>query len=395
MTSRFNFLGKNMFGYILDFLKLEEKLRICDLNTRARRFVKEDKQLKYYICFLKKFNSLKNQISSEQIEHDNSEVLSFDHLDMIINEIKFETYYDKTVHLSTIKYIFFHLFGNKESLDLTVDKSENFVRNFNLFLKSLNEISPMKPRKKLRSIKIKSRHQKHQNRDQDEIPSEKLERLLDSIENSKSIDTLHLEKFKNSLSLSNKLRRTVYNEKISSLTLNNIKFCYDYIKEFSQCLAYNKTLTNLKMNNNNLTDYDVVEIALNLEKNTKIKSLDLSYNFINFRGFEKILEILDYNHGLENISFAHNLIDIEIKENSQLIRIFKSDKIKLKFLDLNANFISNSGVKNLIKILESNTSLEECNIANSKIRLNEESYQSLREVLGNHISLKKLIIEDY
>jgi Ran GTPase-activating protein (RanGAP) involved in mRNA processing and transport len=384
MTSQLNLLGKNMFGYFKDFLNLQDKLIIFNLNSRARRFIKDDKQLKIFIYFLEKFNSLKHLVFNEERKIKNVQ-LAFEYIDGIKNDIKSETCFDIEVISLTIKHLFYYIFGNEDSIDLTEKLRENFFDNLSLLVESQNEIISIKPRNKLKTIKIKSL-------DPDDITSEKLEILLDSIEISKTVETLHLENFKNSLSLTNKLRRTVYNEKISSVTLINIKFCYDYIKEFSQCLAFNKTLTYLKMNSNNLTDYDVLELASNLEKNSSIRILDLSYNFMTFRGAKRILEILDHNIILENIYFSHNLIDFE--ENADLIRVFKANKMNLKILDLSTNFISNLGAKYLAYLIGFNSSLLEINLANSKNRIDDEGYKYLNDVFCKHNSLKKIILED-
>ncbi|CAG8583487.1 349_t:CDS:2 [Cetraspora pellucida] len=230
-------------------------------------------------------------------------------------------------------------------------------------------------------------------------------RTLENLDLSNSnLNHVYLEKMKRYLSRSKKLK---------ALNLSSNNLTYQSERIVAEILATNKTLKSLNLSFNKISStldsleregrisitgrysYDrnsalkVNNLAKALEKNKTLKKLDLSSNYIRLEAGRSIAKALTMNKVINELSFSDNGIVSELKDllinilaNSNIISInlkstkissdmvislsglLKSNKTKLRCLNLSRNEISSEAIGSLIEALEENTHLRSLDLSN-------------------------------
>ncbi|CAG8615744.1 22788_t:CDS:2 [Cetraspora pellucida] len=230
-------------------------------------------------------------------------------------------------------------------------------------------------------------------------------RTLENLDLSNSnLNHVYLEKMKRYLSRSKKL-------KVLNLSSNNLTYQSERI--IAEVLATNKTLKSLNLSCNKISStldsleregrisitgrysYDrnsalkVNNLAKALEKNKTLKKLDLGSNYIRLEAGKSIAKALTMNKFINELSLSDNGIVSELKDlliniltNSNITSInlkstkissdmvislsvlLRSNKTKLRCLNLSRNEISSEAIGSLIEALEENTHLRSLDLSN-------------------------------
>ena len=143
---------------------------------------------------------------------------------------------------------------------------------------------------------------------------------------------------------------------------------YDVIK----CLANNNTLRDLRMNHCRLIDTELGEM---LAHNQSIRSIDLSNNYIEDGGVEKLVHHLMSNNTLYHLNLSSNKIT-EVGAN-HLRKLLTRNCSSLASIELSNNPLKDKGVDLLLQSLSIGT--EHIGLCN--VQMTSLSYQSLGDAL--------------
>lgn len=127
------------------------------------------------------------------------------------------------------------------------------------------------------------------------------------------------------------------------------------------------------------------KLALILKENKTLRSLDLSFNFINSEGAKELAAALKVNQTLTSLDFYWNEMGLEgVKEFASMLKTNRT----LTSLDLSWSRIGQEEVKELREALKVNQALISLNLSDNQI--NSEGVKELAEALKENQSLKSL-----
>ena len=148
-----------------------------------------------------------------------------------------------------------------------------------------------------------------------------------------------------------------YNLELEELDLsNNLIQAPGAIKIFSTILAHSN-LKKLIICKNAITDKAVDAMAQFLSQSTKLKELDVSYNFLQAVGTVKMFRAIKNINNIVKLNMSNNMINDDTADGRMAIL---SIVTKLKGVNLNNNKISHFTINNLV---------DECRSKNTKLIL--------------------------
>ena len=197
--------------------------------------------------------------------------------------------------------------------------------------------------------------------------------------------------------------------KMTSLNLSNTMKSYDNLMELANALRTNSTLVELNLSNNEITakGFNTLILALNQSKNTALKTLDLSNNFIGFDTVTIWAKPLGENKTLTTLNLSNNLIKLRagfgvgdaLKLNTTLKHLiihdnWISDKGVMTWantgiitIDLSKNNISTPGATALISSIKTLTTL---NLSRNNVLFKGQNTKPLREAIEENKTITTL-----
>lgn len=165
-------------------------------------------------------------------------------------------------------------------------------------------------------------------------------------------------------------------------------------KAIAQWLSTMPSLTSLNFKYNEIGDAGVEDLAKALEDNVSITAVDLGHNRIGVDGCNSIAKMLVKNRVITSLSMSHNQMNAEmtiIIINALRIHTkLNSMRTILKSLDLSWNYIEASGAKDIADYIRWDNSLESLDISCS--RVGDEGLEYIARALENNTTLKELKI---
>lgn len=132
-------------------------------------------------------------------------------------------------------------------------------------------------------------------------------------------------------------------KKLLKLSLKYYKIRPKFSKSLSKLLDMNETLHELSLTNNEILQEDVEQIAIGLETNIGLRSIDFSNTTLNIRSFTRILNAIANNKlsKLEKITFKSKNINLyNLTNRSDFIKFFiEVKRIKDRNINLNCNWL--------------------------------------------------------
>ncbi|CAG8798744.1 3060_t:CDS:1, partial [Dentiscutata erythropus] len=135
------------------------------------------------------------------------------------------------------------------------------------------------------------------------------------------------------LKVNNLLEAIRRNKTLKKLDLSSNYICLEARKDLARALTSNKLITELNLNNNDIV-HELRELLINILINNDITSI-----------------------GLRSIKISFGMV-------INLSQELKSNKIKLRYLNLSRNEISDNMIEALIEVLEENTTLKNLDLSN-------------------------------
>ena len=207
-----------------------------------------------------------------------------------------------------------------------------------------------------------------------ELRTESTKTFLDRMKNEKIIafsishnnfNTLtHFQSLINSLIKCDSLKSFTFTEN------NNTTGFEEGWKLIIKLLRENKAIRHLNLSMAFLYDKYLNEIFRDALKFKRIKSLDLSSNFITFPGSKKIAEWLKKNKSLKMLNLQQNTMNEFKKEGSDVIVLELISHPSIQSLDLSNMILTGFGEK-LGKLIESSKTLKELKIKNNRMNLDD------------------------
>ena len=151
---------------------------------------------------------------------------------------------------------------------------------------------------------------------------------------------------------------------------------------------------NLDLSDNNLSDQAALELAKIFEKRnaSNITQLDLANNNFGSKAGEYIGKALSENPDYKIFKISFDKICLE---QIGLVRIIEAVNANKNILKLNIGIISDAGLLNLSKLIESNTSLEEITMTETSDHQkywSDGSKKAFVEMMSKHTMLRKVKI---
>ncbi|CAG8530551.1 26490_t:CDS:2, partial [Gigaspora margarita] len=263
---------------------------------------------------------------------------------------------------------------------------------------------------------------------------------FNNLQCNKTLENLDLSNCNLSPKVVEKLKKfLITSKKLKSLNLSSNNLAYQSERIISEVLTKNKSLKILNLSSNKISSsiesldkdtktslsgrykykYDmsralkVNNLAEAIRKNKTLKKLDLSSNYIRLEAGRNIARALTNNKFITELNFSDNdivhelsefLITILLNNNitgislrstkissemvTTLAQDLKSNKIKLRYLNLSRNEISSDAIGTLIEALEDNKTLK--NLDLSDITGAGQIGQELTKSLEKNKTLKTL-----
>eukprot|EP00347_Sterkiella_histriomuscorum_P007299 403349489 len=142
----------------------------------------------------------------------------------------------------------------------------------------------------------------------------------------------------------------------------------------SSLMSQNRSLVHLSLQNLSIDDSLAIPLGDGLHNNTRLKSLNLSFNSIGNEGAASIANALSYKgntsnqtyNGLRELNLSHN--DIGEDGGLQICKMIQSNKALLK-LQLSYNNIGDLSGQELIKSINDNDKVEMIDLQNNQMNL--------------------------
>jgi len=142
------------------------------------------------------------------------------------------------------------------------------------------------------------------------------------------------------------------------------------------------TSNSLELGGLSMTNYDLRCLAIGLQDNLTVKSLNISHNCLTEKGIETVIDCLSKNSSIKELDISHN--EISIVSIKKIIAV-KPSLIKLDVSGIRLNVTGSQMVSSAI---EDNSTLEELNM--SYCSLNGDGAEFIAQALINNSLLKKL-----
>ena len=152
------------------------------------------------------------------------------------------------------------------------------------------------------------------------------------------------------------------NKTLTLLDLDNNNIGDEGAKVLAETLKQNSTLENLYINRNNISDEGAIALAIALRQNLKLKKLYMNRNKIGNKGAKALAIALTKSKNIETLGLGTEIDDYGIKKLTEALSIIENhnkkvyynnlQRYKLSELFIEANNITDNGIKILNKVLE-------------------------------------------
>ena len=180
-------------------------------------------------------------------------------------------------------------------------------------------------------------------------------------------------------------------QKISSLkTLNlrNIQMTEVVAKELPFIIKSNTSLEILSLSNTGNIKSSIVAILQALQRNSKLKKLDLSFNNITSVMSEDLAEVIRCNPCLNTLALGRNNLG---SSATVVVKALRRNAGIINLLDLSYNSTTSSITEDLVKIIRNNTSLKALGLSTNNLQL---SIIIILKALKQHSNLTVLNLDD-
>lgn len=220
-----------------------------------------------------------------------------------------------------------------------------------------------------------------------QISDEFINQLFQLLSQNNTLENLHFNEINlnpNIYLISKYLKKNI--SSISGLYLTKCSIRDDGSKYISQILQKNTKIKRLDLQFNSIDVDGAKQISEALKVNTILEELNLGQNILGDKGFDYIFRALNVNKTLSKLSFKS--LTLNLTKYQRLGQYLKNNK-DLKILDLTATFRDNEKFKYIYDGLKVNNTLTTL-ILDISSHNNDLSMRYLGEILATNKSLKKL-----
>ena len=130
----------------------------------------------------------------------------------------------------------------------------------------------------------------------------------------------------------------------------------------------NSSISHLNLHNCELDDESIEMIKHGLKKNTALRTLNLSKNFIYAKGVKVLTDALFGHHNLRNLFLNQNRIGNQCLNS---ILELMNEEHKLENLELSNNLLTEISANQILQVLRENNSLKSLNIKNNSFNFQQ------------------------